>query len=74
MKKKSDKAFIAKIKTLTIGTGTKGGDKNCGNCGKPIDEHMQLVGVALIPISALPKPPEAAKPEQPKHEEKSFAA
>lgn len=72
MSKKSDKAFIKKLKTLTIGTGAK--DEKCGNCGKPMAQHMKLVGMVAIPLSALGQPPKAEKAEQPKHEEQSFAA
>lgn len=71
-KKSANKAFIDKIKTLTIGTGAK--DTKCGACGKPIGEH-KLLGVVAIPLAALGgKPPKAEKKEQPKHEEQSFAA
>lgn len=38
-KKKADKAFIEKIKSLTIGTGAKP-DDTCGVCGNPISHHI----------------------------------
>lgn len=72
MSKKSDKAFIEKLKTINIGTGAKP-SKNCGNCGKPMSEHeMKLVavGVAIpVPASML-----ESKPEPKHNEEASFAA
>lgn len=71
-KKSANKAFIDKIKTLTIGTGAK--DTKCGKCGKPMGQHMKLLGMVAIPLSALGEPPKPKKAEQPKHEEQSFAA
>jgi len=72
-KKSANKAFIDKIKTLTIGTGAK--NEKCGACGKPMSEHqMKLLGMVAIPLSALGQPPKSEKTKEPKHEEQSFAA
>lgn len=54
-KKKSDAAFIAKIKTLNIGTGAKRETIDgppCDICGKP----MQLEHIATIELQKVNLP------------------
>jgi len=62
MSKKSDKAFIEKLKTITIGTGASEKLPPCPECGKPIKGIGFVVRVEREPDNNPPQ------------EEHSFAA
>lgn len=73
-KKKENAAFLAKIKTITVGTGAKSSAPKCPDCG----ESMQ--GYLAIPVIAIPihgAPPEAKPEAQPavkSNDEVAFSA
>lgn len=62
----ANKAFLEKIKTVNIGTGSKTEKPTCAECGNPIEDHMV---VGPFPLSMLRK-----KPRHNSDEESSFAA
>lgn len=60
--KAADAAFIKKIGTITVGTGTKASGPACPGCGEPMTGYTVVPAMIAIPLHA--------KPPKEKHEPK----
>lgn len=64
-KKKENAEFLAKIQTITVGTGAKSSAPKCPDCGEPMAGYL-AIPILAIPIHGTPPKPEkeaAPKPD-----------
>jgi hypothetical protein len=52
--KAADAAFIKKISSITVGTGSKASGPSCPGCGEPMTGYTVIPAVLAIPIHGKP--------------------